>query len=56
MDETYKRYIINKFRRDFGMEGIPIRIEFGSSRNPYYDKSTKTTTKRVVVKKETDII
>ncbi len=41
MDETYKRYIINKFRRDFGMEGIPIRIEFGASKNPYHDKNEK---------------
>lgn len=46
MDETYKRYITNKFRRDFGMEGIPIRIEFKASNNPYYDKKTKTVTKR----------
>jgi GTP-binding protein len=56
MDETYKRYIINKFRRDFEMEGVPIRIEFGASKNPYYDKKTKTVTKNIKIKKETDII
>ena len=56
MDETYKRYIMNKFRRDFGMEGVPIRIEFGASKNPYYDKATKTVKKNITVKKETDII
>jgi GTP-binding protein len=55
MDETYKRYIVNKFRRDFGMEGVPIRIEFGSSKNPYYDKEKKVVTKNLKIRKETDI-
>ena len=40
MDETYKRYIINQLRKDFGFEGTPIRVEFGTSRNPYYDKAS----------------
>lgn len=41
MDETYKRYIINQLRKDFGFEGTPIRVEFGTSQNPYYDKNAQ---------------
>lgn len=39
MDETYKRYISNQLRTDFGFEGVPIRIEFGASKNPYLNKN-----------------
>ena len=33
-----KRYIINRIREKFGFEGIPIRINLMSSKNPYNKK------------------
>ena len=38
--ETYRRYLINTFRRVFKLWGTPIRIEFRSGENPY--QPTKT--------------
>jgi GTP-binding protein len=33
--DSYKRYLINALRVDFKMPGIPIRISFKGSQNPY---------------------
>jgi len=33
--ESYKRYLVNGLRDDFDLLGIPIRITFKSSKNPY---------------------
>ena len=33
--ETYKRYIINGLRRDFNIQGVPIRLMLRTSKNPY---------------------
>ncbi|MBL0848833.1 MAG: ribosome biogenesis GTPase Der [Candidatus Liberibacter ctenarytainae] len=35
ISESYKRYLMNKLRIDFSLSGIPIRIRFRSSKNPY---------------------
>ena len=37
MPDSYKRYLINGLRDDFEMPGIPIRVSFKSSKNPYAD-------------------
>ncbi|AHA27433.1 ribosome biogenesis GTPase Der [Candidatus Liberibacter americanus] len=33
--ESYKRYLMNRLRIDFSLSGIPIRMSFRSSKNPY---------------------
>lgn len=35
--DSYKRYLVNALREDFNMPGVPIRIAFKSSKNPYVD-------------------
>ncbi len=35
LPETYKRYIINGIKEDFGIEAVPIRIHARTSKNPY---------------------
>jgi len=34
---TYKRYLMNGLREDFGIERVPIRIVLRTSKNPYVD-------------------
>ncbi|MDC0865176.1 ribosome biogenesis GTPase Der [Rickettsiaceae bacterium] len=36
--DSYKKYLINSLRDDFGMEGVPIRMHFVKSDNPYAKK------------------
>ncbi|MCB9987803.1 MAG: ribosome biogenesis GTPase Der [Rhodospirillales bacterium] len=38
LPETYKRYIINSLREDFGIPGVPIRLLIRTSKNPFKDK------------------
>ncbi|MBA5724108.1 ribosome biogenesis GTPase Der [Candidatus Liberibacter sp.] len=35
MPDSYTRYLMNRLRIDFSLPGIPIRINFRSSKNPY---------------------
>lgn len=39
LDETYKRYLINNLRQHFCFAGIPIRVEFRASANPYVNSA-----------------
>ncbi len=41
--ESYKRYLINSIREQFGIQGVPIRIHIRAGDNPYApDKNTRT--------------
>ena len=35
LPESYKRYLINGLRADFGLHGVPIRINLRKGKNPY---------------------
>ncbi len=35
---TYKRYLINALREDYGLNGVPIRLLLRKSKNPYATK------------------
>jgi GTPase len=37
--DSYRRYLEADFRRVFGLEGTPLRIEFKSGRNPFAERS-----------------
>ncbi len=39
--ESYKRYLINGLRQDFGLLGVPIRLMLRAGKNPYKNKSKK---------------
>lgn len=41
LPESYKRYLVNALRDDFGLAGVPIRILFRSTENPYDNKKKK---------------
>ncbi|AGB72002.1 MULTISPECIES: ribosome biogenesis GTPase Der [Rhizobium] len=42
LPESYVRYLINGLRADFAMPGVPIRIHFRTSENPYENKKKRT--------------
>jgi len=35
LPESYKRYLVNGMRLDFGLKGVPIRIHLRGGKNPY---------------------
>ena len=39
--ESYKRYLVNGIRKDFGLIGVPIRLMLRAGNNPYDDKTKK---------------
>ncbi|RTE86208.1 MULTISPECIES: ribosome biogenesis GTPase Der [Gammaproteobacteria] len=43
LPESYKRYLMNYFRRSLGLMGTPIKIETRNSDNPFAGKKNKLT-------------
>lgn len=39
LPETYKRYLMNGLREDFGLKGVAIRLLVRTSKNPFGDKT-----------------
>lgn len=40
VEESYRRYLENRFREHFGFQGVPLRMDFrGGGDNPYKDKA-----------------
>ncbi len=43
LPETYRRYLINTFRKEFDLQGTPVRLELKSGDNPYAGRRNKLT-------------
>jgi GTP-binding protein len=43
LPDSYKRYLMNYYRKSLEIMGTPIRIQFQNSENPYEGKSNKLT-------------
>ncbi len=41
LPESYTRYLINGLRNDFDLPGVPIRIHYRASENPFENKRKK---------------
>jgi GTP-binding protein len=41
--DAYKRYLANVFRKNFKLEGTPVRVEFRADENPFKAKRNPTT-------------
>ncbi|GAK69034.1 GTPase Der [Agrobacterium rubi TR3 = NBRC 13261] len=39
--ESYTRYLVNNLRKDFDMPGVPIRVHYRGSDNPFESKAKK---------------
>jgi len=48
---SYKRFLINRFRKVLGLHGTPVRIEFRSGKNPFEGRKSKLTSQQVGKKK-----
>ena len=43
LPESYTRYLINGLRQDFGLIGVPVRISYRGTVNPFEGKAKKRT-------------
>lgn len=43
LPESYRRYLINRFRKVFKLKGTPVRLAFKKSKNPYSGRRNKLT-------------
>lgn len=43
LPEAYRRYLINKFRKAFKLQGTPVRLSFKTSDNPFKGRRNKLT-------------
>jgi GTP-binding protein len=41
--ESYRRYLINRFRKSFKLKGTPVRLSFRTGDNPYKGRRNKLT-------------
>ncbi|NHO31755.1 ribosome biogenesis GTPase Der [Acetobacter fallax] len=37
LPEDYRRYLVNGLRESFGLTGVPVRLQFRGTKNPYAD-------------------
>jgi GTP-binding protein len=44
VQDNYRRYLEGWFRKEFSLEGTPLRIEFRSSTNPYAERRLRRKT------------
>jgi len=43
LPESYRRYLVNRFRKAFKLKGTPVRLRFKTGDNPYRGKRNKLT-------------
>jgi GTP-binding protein len=48
---SYRRYLINRFRRAFRLKGTPIRLELRTGRNPYAGRRNPLTRRQLLKRK-----
>jgi len=51
VSDSYKRYLMNTFRKRLKLEGTPIRLEFKTSDNPYAGRRNTLTPRQAYKKK-----
>ncbi|USO02595.1 MAG: ribosome biogenesis GTPase Der [Alphaproteobacteria bacterium] len=40
--KKYERYLMNRFHKEFGYEGVPVRVFFRATKNPYVAEQTSS--------------
>lgn len=49
--DSYKRYLINAFRKHLRLQGTPLRIEFKTGDNPFKGRKNKLTKRQIAKRK-----
>ncbi len=49
--DSYRRFLVNRFRDDFDLYGAPVRIEFRSGRNPFAGRRNPLTPRQLAKRK-----
>jgi GTPase len=44
---TYRRYLVNVFRRELQLQGTPVRVEFKTGKNPYEGRTNTLTPRQI---------
>ena len=47
LPETYRRYLINRFRRELDLTGTPLRLELKSGTNPFQGRRNQLTERQI---------
>ena len=47
LPDSYRRYLINEFRRAFELKGLPLRVEFKTGDNPFKGRKNELTGRQV---------
>ena len=51
LPEAYRRYLVNRFRKAFRLQGTPVRLSFKSSQNPFKGRRNKLTPRQAAKRK-----
>ncbi|QOC23987.1 ribosome biogenesis GTPase Der [Wenzhouxiangella sp. AB-CW3] len=49
--DQYRRYLVNSFRKQFDLTGVPVRLVFRESDNPYAGRGNRLTPRQVQKRK-----
>lgn len=47
LPESYRRYLVNRYRDELGLVGVPVRLETRTTRNPYAGRRNELTRRQV---------
>jgi len=47
LPEAYRRYLVNRFREAFDLTGVPVRLVFRDTENPYAGRRNKLTPRQI---------
>ena len=45
--DSYKRFLVSRFRQALNLKGTPIRLEFRSGENPFAGRKNKLTSRQI---------
>lgn len=51
LPQDYRRYLVNAFRKDLALSGVPIRLQFRGGDNPYGHKKNRLTARQLAKRK-----
>ena len=47
LPESYRRYLVNRYRNELDLTGVPVRLETRTTRNPYAGRRNELTRRQV---------